>query len=40
MQHLDIAELVRSALEVSGSDPSLIAGIAINSTIVLDLFAL
>ncbi|EEM5672328.1 SPI-1 type III secretion system chaperone SpaK, partial [Salmonella enterica subsp. enterica serovar Kentucky] len=26
MQHLDIAELVRSALEVSGCDPSLIGG--------------
>ncbi len=40
MQHLDIAELVRSALEVSGCDPSLIGGIDSHSTIVLDLFAL
>ncbi len=39
MQHLDIAELVRSALEVSGCDPSLIGGIDSHSTIVLDLFA-
>lgn len=37
MQHLDIAELVRSALEVSGCDPSLIGGIDSHSTIVLDL---
>nr|WP_282561939.1 SPI-1 type III secretion system chaperone SpaK [Providencia sp. PROV188] len=40
MNTLDIAQLVRSALESHGCDPSLISDIDNHSTIVLDLFDL
>ncbi len=40
MQHLDIAELVRSGTEVSGCDPSLIGGMMYIQQLFWDLFAL